>query len=53
MRGKMLFVVEIIVVTAVFWLDYRGILPVSKTPYLFLVDWISRYPGLESKIALF
>ena len=41
MRGKLLFVLELIVVAAVFYLDWVGILPVSKTPYLFLLGWIS------------
>ena len=41
MRGKLLFVLELIVVAAVFYLDWIGILPVSKTPYLFLLGWIS------------
>ena len=50
MRGKFLFVVELIVVTAVFYLDWIGILPVSKTPYLFLLGWISiRIRGLRWK----
>jgi uncharacterized protein len=41
MRSKLLIVVEVIVVAGIFYLDYRGILPVSKTPYLFLLGWIS------------
>jgi len=41
MRSKTLFVVEIIIIAGVFYLDYVGILPVSKTPYLFLLGWIS------------
>src|SRR5689334_25152319 len=41
MRGKMLFLVELLVVATVFHLDYLGLLPVSKTPYLFLLGWIS------------
>src|SRR6195256_95943 len=41
MRSKPLFAVEVIVVAGIFYLDYRGILPVSKTPYLFLLGWIS------------
>src|SRR6266403_2218449 len=47
-RGGTLFTIEIIVVTAVFYLDWIGILPVSKTPYLFLLGWISlRIRGLR------
>jgi uncharacterized protein len=41
MRAKMLFPIELLVVAGIFYLDYRGILPVSKTPYLFLLGWIS------------
>jgi CAAX protease family protein len=41
MRSKLLFAIEAIVVAGIFYLDYRGILPVSKTPYLFLLGWIS------------
>jgi hypothetical protein len=41
MRGKILFIAEVIVVAGVFYLDWIGILPVSKTPYLFLLGWIS------------
>ena len=41
MRSKVLLVIELIVVAAVFYLDWVGILPVSKTPYLFLLGWIS------------
>ena len=49
MRGKslVLLVVEALVIGTVFHLDYLGILPVSKTPYLFLLGWISlRVRGL-------
>jgi uncharacterized protein len=50
MRFKLLFVVELLVIVAVFYLDYRGNLPVSKTPYLFLLGWISiRLRGLRWK----
>jgi membrane protease YdiL (CAAX protease family) len=50
MRGKLLFIVEIIVIAAVFYLDWIGLLPVSKTPYLFLLGWISlRVRGLRWK----
>lgn len=50
MRGKFLFIVELLVVAAVFYLDWIGILPVSKTPYLFLLGWISlRIRGLRWK----
>jgi membrane protease YdiL (CAAX protease family) len=41
MRSKVLFVVEVAVIAGFFYLDYVGILPVSKTPYLFLLGWIS------------
>src|SRR3984893_19288706 len=41
MRARLLFPIELLVIAAVFWFDYRGILPVSKTPYLFLLGWIS------------
>ena len=48
MRSKVLLVIELIVVAAVFYLDWIGILPVSKTPYLFLLGWISlRIRGLR------
>jgi uncharacterized protein len=47
MRGKLLFVVELIVLVGVFYLDWIGRLPVSKTPYLFLLGSISlRVRGL-------
>jgi uncharacterized protein len=41
MRAKVLFLVELLVVAAVFYLDYRHVLLFSKTPYLFLLGWIS------------
>jgi membrane protease YdiL (CAAX protease family) len=41
MRSRVLFVVEVAVIATVFYLDWIGILPVSKTPYLFLLGWIS------------
>src|SRR6266404_1734162 len=41
MRAKMLFLIEIVVIAAVFYLDYRHLLLFSKTPYLFLLGWIS------------
>ena len=48
MRSKLLFVVEVVIIAGVFYLDYVGILPVSKTPYLFLLGWISlRIRGLR------
>src|SRR5205823_4338888 len=48
MRGKLLFIIELIVVAAVFYLDWIGILPVSRTPYLFLLGWISlRIRGVQ------
>jgi membrane protease YdiL (CAAX protease family) len=47
---KVLLVVEILVIATVFHLDYIGLLPVSKTPYLFLLGWISlRWRGLRWK----
>jgi len=50
MRSKLLFPIEIIVIAAVFYLDWIGKLPVSKTPYLFLLGWISlRLRGLHWK----
>jgi len=50
MRGKFLFTIEIVIVTAIFYLDWIGILPVSKTPYLFVLGWISiRARGLRWK----
>ena len=57
MRDKLLFIVEIIVVATVFYLDYvnlhtdeseRTVYLFSKTPYLFLLGWISiRVRGLR------
>jgi membrane protease YdiL (CAAX protease family) len=50
MRGTLLFVIEIVVIATVFYLDWIGILRVSKTPYLFLLGWISlRVRGLRWK----
>jgi uncharacterized protein len=50
MRSKFLFLVEIIVVAGVFYLDWVGKLPFSKTPYLFLLAWISiRIRGVRWK----
>jgi CAAX protease family protein len=50
MRGSVLLTVEILIVAAVFYLDWIGMLPVSKTPYLFLLGWISlRIRGLRWK----
>jgi uncharacterized protein len=47
---KVLLVVEILVIATVFHLDYIGLLPVSKTPYLFLLGWASlRWRGLRWK----
>src|SRR2546421_12756587 len=46
--GKFLFVVEVVIIAGVFYLDWIGILPVSKTPYLFLLGWISlRIRGVQ------
>jgi len=46
--SRFLFALEIIVITAVFYLDWIGKLPVSKTPFLFLLGWISlRIRGLH------
>lgn len=41
MRAKLFLTIELLVVATVFHLDYLGLLPVSKTPYLFLLGWIS------------
>ena len=52
MRGKslVLLVIEALVIATVFHLDYIGLLPVSKTPYFFLLGWISiRLRGLRWK----
>ena len=50
MRAKLLFAIEVLVIATVFHLDYLGLLPVSKTPYLFLLGWISiRLRGLRWK----
>jgi membrane protease YdiL (CAAX protease family) len=49
-REKLLFVIEVLVIATVFHLDYLDLLPVSKTPYLFLLGWISiRLRGLRWK----
>lgn len=50
MRSRILFAIEIIVVATIFYLDWIGLLPVSKTPYLFILGWISlRVRGLRWK----
>jgi membrane protease YdiL (CAAX protease family) len=50
MRAKLLFAIELLVIATVFHLDYLGLVPVSKTPYLFLLGWISiRLRGLRWK----
>src|ERR1700693_268841 len=50
MRAKLLFVIEVLVLATIFHLDCLGLLPVSKTPYLFLLGWISiRLRGLRWK----
>lgn len=50
MRAKLLFAIELVVIATVFHLDYLGLVPVSKTPYLFLLGWISiRLRGLRWK----
>jgi len=41
MKAKILFLVEVLVIATIFHLDYIGLLPVSKVPYLFLLGWIS------------
>src|SRR5437763_6437459 len=47
---KILFVVEVLVIATIFHLDYIGLLPFSKTPFLFLLGWISvRWRGLRWK----
>ena len=49
-RKPLLLVIEILVVATVFHLDYIGLLPFSKTPFLFLLGWISiRWRGLRWK----
>lgn len=41
-RGNQwLLVVEITVIVAIFFLDWRHLLPFSKTPFLFILGWIS------------
>jgi membrane protease YdiL (CAAX protease family) len=46
--AKSLFLFELVVVAAIFYLDYLRVLPVSKVPYLFLLGWISiRLRGLR------
>jgi len=50
MRATIIFLIELLVIATVFHLDYLGLLPVSKTPYLFLLGWISiRLRGLRWK----
>jgi CAAX protease family protein len=50
MCSKILFPIELLVVATIFYLDWIGLLPVSKTPYLFILGWISlRIPGLRWK----
>jgi len=50
MRGRVLLTIELLIVATVFYLDWIGLLPVSKTPYLFLLGWISlRIRGLRWK----
>lgn len=47
---KFLLVVEILVIATVFHLDYIGLLPFSKVPFLFVLAWISiRCRGLRWK----
>ncbi|HXY60910.1 MAG TPA: CPBP family intramembrane glutamic endopeptidase [Chthoniobacterales bacterium] len=41
MRSKLLFISELLAIAAIFYLDYRDLLPVSKVPYLFLLGWVS------------
>src|SRR5712691_410521 len=41
-RGsRWLFIVEVAIVAAIFCLDWRHLLPLSKTPFLFVLGWIS------------
>ena len=53
---KSLLLIELLVIGTIFHLDYLGILPLSKTPYLFLVGWISlrvrghRWKGVGLKV---
>jgi len=47
---KSLFVIELLVIAAVFYLDYSHVRLISKVPYLFLLGWISlRIRGLRWK----
>jgi CAAX protease family protein len=41
MRAKAFLAIELLVIATIFHLDYLGLLPVSKTPYLFLLGWVS------------
>ena len=43
-----LFVVEILLFAAVFWADAAGYVPLSRTPFLLLIAWLSlRLRGLD------
>ena len=45
--ARFLFVIEILVIATIFHLDYIGLLPFSKVPFLFVLGWISlRLRGL-------
>jgi membrane protease YdiL (CAAX protease family) len=39
--SKFLIVIDLAIIAAIFYLDYMYLLPASKTPYLFLLGWIS------------
>ena len=39
--SKGLALVEFLIVGLIFYADYRGLIPISKTPELFLLGWIS------------
>lgn len=49
-KDRSLLLIEIVVIGAVFVLDWRDLLPFSKTPYLLVLGWLSlRCRGLRWK----
>jgi len=47
---RKVFVIELIIIAAIFYLDYRHVRLGSKVPYLFLIGWVSlRMRGLRWK----
>lgn len=51
-RRLLLFPAELALVALVFWADGAGLIPLSKTPFLFLVAWLSlRLRGLGWRAA--